>query len=624
MFGLMVAAGSFSRRLTEEKLKACWPEVSDAYILSPLPDILIGRFMPRNFSQGPDFAWSEDRKIVVCVDGYLITDKAKSGMDLQEQIRVFAQTCRASGFQAALDSIINGAYTLVVADLSDSKCFVTNDHVGALPLYYSTSGDGWLVSTNPVALAATGLINREIDLVACAEWTHTGSPIGPRYTLKGIRQFFPYHCLQWGGTNGSGQFKANSNSPWDILPADKSPSVDDVADAFIDGCRLLSTIDPKPAHFQSAGKDSRLILACWPSEYNPHCYTYGDPESLEIEVARSIAALRGSPWTHIWIEADEVADNILKLFNAGGMVIWPDRWFTARQMHLDGHRGNTDGYWGGVQVHPGAYNCDKYFSIRSKIGRKMTIFIDQKVSSPGLDRVSETMYEFLHYGPWLPSYLETFLAPDFVDTLERQKPEMLQDIHDELKRLLPANDSLAILWRNYIASNRGNHQHAQQGVMCRSFMNVYYPHCADLKYHRLQLLTKPSTSAYDRRYIKIYRRRFPEYGKIPYGNTLLPLNTGPFRTQLSDFLISRGFQLPFLTGRTGGRERDANSWGAWLRESGKLRQIAIDFLRAGNIINEERAAREMNEYASGRKSGTGQVFHLASIGRWLAMSQKRT
>jgi hypothetical protein len=620
----MVAVGSITHELTEERMRTSWPGDSDISSLSPLPDILIGRFTPQDFNHDPGFVWSEARKLVVCVDGYLITNRATDGSNLEQHIKVFAETCLEDGFQTALDSIINGAYTMVVVDLSRSKCYVTNDHVGSMPVYYSKVNNSWLISTNPIALTTTGLFKSEIDLVACAEWTHTGSTIGSRYMLKSIKQFFPYHSLQWDCSETTGLLKANSNSPWDILPLDTAPSIDDVTDAFIEGCRRLSTIDSKPAHFQSAGKDSRLILASWPETYNPQCYTYGDPESLEIDVAKSVTALRGSKWSHIWIDSDEVAENITRLFNACGMIIWPDRWFTARQMRKDGHVGTTDGYGGGVQIHPGEYSCDKYFSFLSRLGRRLTIYIDQKVSDYSLDQITEAMYNFLHYGPWIIPVINKFLTTDFITELERQKPEILKDIHSELKRLLPANDSMGILWRNYIASNRGPHQHAQQGVMCRSFVNVYYPHCADLDFHRLQLQTKPSISAYNRQYVKLYRRRFPEYGRLLYGNNLMPLTTGPFRARLGEFLVAKGLQIPHLTGKTRGRERDANSWGAWLRNSKKLRQMVINFLRKGNIINENGANKEMADYAAGRRSGTGHIFHLASIGRWLDMSRKGT
>jgi len=622
VFGLFVAVGSVAQTLDNERLNAIWPSDAQCNVFSELPDVKIARFMPRSFTQDPGFVWSKDRKFAVCVDGYILTNKVDIGANLTEHIRSFANTCSEEGFSSALKSIISGTYTLVVVDITSSRCCMTNDHVGSLPLYYSKLNNGWLLSTNPVALAQTGLINTDIDLTSCAEWIYIGCTIGDRQMLKGIKLVHPYTSFKWDSGKAQTELDANDDSPWDILPIAKSPTADQLADSFIEGCRRLSTIDSQPAHFQSSGKDSRLILASWPDSFDPPCYTYGDPESLEVHLARSITDLRGSKWIHVWLDGDEVAENLINLFNASGMIIWPDRYFSARQMQKDGHTGVTDGYWGGIQIHPGGYDCDRYFSLFAKIARFATVFVDHKISAIGFDYITEKLFEYMLQTHGCQPFLNEFVSADFVTELEKHKPQIQQDINNELKRLVPQNDSLAILWRKFISSNRGPHQHAQQGVMCRSFVNIYYPHCSDLDHHRMQLKVKPGVSAYDRQYIEIYRRRFPDYADLPYGTTLLPLRTSAFRTKLANILIGRGWHIPLLTGNTHGRERDANSWGAWLRKSQSLRENAAQLLRDGGIIDEKNIANTFKAIASGAKAGTGQVFHLASIGKWISMSGK--
>ncbi len=611
-----------AQALSDERIRASWPSNAQCNVLSELPDVKIARFTPLSFTQDPGFVWSKDRRLAVCVDGYILTNKVNIGASLAEHIRSFANTCSKEGFSAGLHSIISGTYTLVVVDKTSSHCYVVNDHVGSLPLYYSKLNNGWLLSTNPVALAQSGLINNQIDMLACTEWIYAGSTIGDRYMLQGIKLAFPHTSFKWNRNNAQGHFEENNNSPWDIIPSKTVPTVDQLADSFIEGCKRLSSIEPRPAHFQSSGKDSRLILASWPDGYNPPCYTYGDPESLEVDIARSIADLRGSKWIHVWLDGDEVAKNLINLFNACGMIIWPDRYFSARQMQKDGHKWVTDGYWGGIQIHPGGYDCDRYFSLISRILRYATVFIDHKVSPIGLDQITEKLTNYLIGSHLVRHSLGDFVSADFIAELSKQKSQIKQDVYNELKRLVPANDSLAILWRKYISSNRGPHQHAQQGVMCRSFINVYYPFCGDLDHHRLQLQVKPRVSAYNRQYIQLYRRRFPKYADLPYGSTLLPLRTSAFRTRLAFTLLNKGWNIPYLTGKTHGRERDANSWGAWLRNSQALRENTAELLRDGGIIDEKNIANTFKAIASGTKAGTGQVFHLASIAKWISMSGK--
>jgi len=620
MFGLAVALGSAAHVLTEEKFKTCWPTSAKCRTLAPTPGVFLARFTPSTCEQDSGFVSSEDGQVVVCVDGYLITSEA-AGRGLAENLRSFVDICRRDGFEAAMKSVIAGAYTLVVVDLLSGMTHVANDHVGSLPMYYGSTQGGLITSTNPVALAATGLIDATTDMAACAEWAYYGSNIGDRYMVKGARLLYPYHSLQWDAAKEESRLFKSPDSPWDIMPSEKYSGVDELADAFVAGCLRLSAVDPEPAHFQSAGKDSRLILAAWPDGYDPKCYTYGDPESLEVWIAKSVADLRGSQWNHVWLDGDEVAGHLGDMFNACGMIIWPDRWFTARQMQQDGHVGTTDGYWGGVQIHPGGYDCDRYFSTLTRLGRLFTVYVDQKISDVGMDRITEAMLHYLTHGHDCRPYMRYYVTDDFIAELDRHIPEVKQDIHDELERLRPANDSLAILWRNFIASNRGAHQHAQQGVQCRSFVNVYYPHCADLEFHRKTLSVPPRVAAHDRQYIELYRKRFPSYGDLLYGTTLLPLRTGAFRTKLSNMLMSRGYEIPYITGKTYGRDRDANSWGAWLRQSDALRRQAAELLRQGGIIDETRVAETFAAFADGSRSGTGQLFHLASMGRWLTISK---
>jgi asparagine synthetase B (glutamine-hydrolysing) len=554
------------------------------------------------------------------VDGYLLSDRIQSAGSLAEHIRAFANTCREEGYEKGLRSIVAGTFNLVVVDLAALRCYVTNDYTGSLSLYYSKLKDGWLISSNPVALASTGLIDTQLDMIGCAEWAYIGHTVGERYFLKGIKIIPPFTTFRWEAAGGRGQLEKNPDSPWDILPTASPPSVDELADSFGEACQRISTIDPRPAHLQSAGKDSRLILASWPEGYNPPCYTYGNPESHEVRIARSIADIRGSEWIHVWLDGDEAASSIEAMFHANGLIIWPDRYLVARQMQRDGYSGVLDGFCGGFLTHmTHGFGSDQYFSRLSRIGRYLTVFIDQKVSSVGLDRISEALYQEnleVHHD----DELRSFISAEFVAQLSRQKLDIMQDIHSQVRHYVPANDSVAILWRNFMTANRGTHAIAQQGVLCRCFVNVYCPFSGDRRYHWLQMETKPEAAAYDRLTGELYRRRFPKYGDLPNSDSLLPLRSSPFRHGLSSKIMSKGWSIPFVTGNTRGQERDANSWIIWLRHNQRLRETAAGFLREGGILDEQRCAAAFEAISSGTKRGSGKLFHLASIAKWISLS----
>jgi len=142
-----------------------------------------------------------------------------------------------------------------------------------------------------------------------------------------------------------------------------------------------------------------------------------------------------------------------------------------------------------------------------------------------------------------------------------------------------------------------------------------------VEYHRMQWKIPPGRSAYRRIYIEMYRRRFPDFGKIPYGASLLPLTRSPLSHKWSNILMSKGVSIPFLTGNPKGKERDANSWNKWLRHSSSMRDAALGFLREGGILDEANGKRTFEAIRLGSKRGGGKVFHLAGISKWMALSK---
>jgi len=86
--------------------------------------------------------------------------------------------------------------------------------------------------------------------------------------------------------------------------------------------------------------------------------------------------------------------------------------------------------------------------------------------------------------------------------------------------------------------------------------------------------------------------------------------------------MSKGVSIPFLTGNPKGRERDANSWNKWLRQSSSMRERALGFLREGSILDEANGARTFDAIRLGSKRGEGRYFHLAGISKWMAISNR--
>lgn len=619
MFGLLVAVGSVGHIFDGKEVTALWPVPSAGELVAPREDIRIARFEPIDAGKTGGFVWSDDRQVLVYVDGYLYTSSAPRESSREEQARSFANGCRKDGYDAAMRSIAGGSFNLVVVDLCRSLCHVTTDPIGSLTLYHSPVKGGWLLSTNPVALARSGIVDLTPDFTAMAEWAYIGYTIGDRFLIKGIRVVPPDTSFHWKSETSDGYFEENAGSPWRILPEGPGPSPEEVTAAFVEACHRIAILDPKPAHFQSAGKDSRFILASWEKNYNPPCYTYGDDRSLEVQIARSVAELRGSPWVHVWLDGDEVAKDLGRLFDSTGMIVFPDRFLAARQIRRDGHSGVLDGYLGAVFNGSGYLDCDKYFSLLSRLGRYLTVYVDQKVSGIGSDRITEAI---------LDSILEIrddgtlrgYVNGDFVARLRAEWPEIQQDLHRQVERFTPANDSLAALWTDLITANRSAHAIVQQMVIVRAFVDVYCPFSGDVELLRMLRRIPPEKAAHDRFYYRMYRSGFPEYAKIVEDKSLIPITRPTLLHKTSCYFMGKGISIPYLTGNRKGREVDANSWGRWLRQSPSMRGTALAFLREGGILDEGNGGRAFDAIGAGVQQGGGKIFHLAGIAKWLAIS----
>jgi len=619
MYGLFVAVGSAVRIFNGKDIPSIWPVPSNSEVAAPREDVRVARFEPIDAGKTGAFVWSDDRQVLVLVDGYLYTSTAPRGASREEQARSFANGCRRDGYEAAMRSIAGGTFNLVVVDLSRSLCHVSTDPIGSLTLYHSQIEGGWLLSTNPVALARSGIIDLAPDLTAMAEWAYIGYTIGDRFLLKGIRVVPPCTSFHWESTKSDGYFSGNPDSPWKIFPGKKGPSPEEVTDAFIESCRRIAILDPRPAHFQSAGKDSRFLLASWPMDYDPPCYTYGDDRSLEVSIARSVAKLRGSRWIHTWLEGDEAGEDLGRLFDSTGMIVFPDRYLAARQIRRDGFSGVLDGYLGGVFNGGGYLDCDRYFSLLSRLGRYVSVYIDQKVSNIGPERITEAILDSI-LEIREDDTLRGYLNRDFVARLRAEWPDILHDLHLQVERFTPANDSLAALWNDLVLANRSAHAIVQQMVIVRSFVDVYCPFSGDLELLRMLRRIPPEEAAHDRFYHRMYRRRFPDYARIVEDKSLIPITRPTLLHKTSSFFMEKGIFIPFLTGNKNGREVDANSWGRWLRQSPAMRDTALAFLREGGILDEKAGARTFDAIGAGSKRGTGKIFHMAGVAKWLAMS----
>jgi asparagine synthetase B (glutamine-hydrolysing) len=557
-------------------------------------------------------AWqgaSRSGSLHVYIDGELLVRSLAVDLGQREHISAFAETLETAGVDTAIDNLVGGSFIAVVVD-STGRAMILRDPLGTIPAYEAHAGPDWLVSTNPVCLARCSGVDDTPDRNALASLALVGYTIGTRYFVRGIRTL---KAGAWYAREPDGRVATLPLrfDPFNRIPdSGDSTSTAELAAAVESACRRLADTRVPTAHMQSGGMDSRLLLAAWPAASPISCYSYGDPRSGEVTIAREIARLRGTPHCHLQPTGREVAQILDDMFGASGLMVYPARWFLAERMAADGHRRVLDGFAGGFLL-GGAFYVPK-LTLAGVIDKLTARYRETLISKVGLEALAADVYAAVCEVPE-PGKLAGWLDPAFVDELENAGREITADIYDELARLRPANDSMPLLVRNFLIANRSVHAILQQGVMSRHAVNVAYPFAADYDFLKRVLAIPLSRLAWRRLQIAVFRAHFPSYAEGRYAVSMLPVRRAAASHQVAIVLSNRGVRIP---GITGPRTRTPNNWARWLRESPELRERLAAALQAGGIGSSALDAR-LSELADGTARGSGKLLHLASIGRWL-------
>ena len=617
MFGFLAVYGPLAESIDKSTISGFWPSESASAFIHPYPQVAASVFTPKGFDPASFVATSRNSNTILALNGYVIVDKPISGRNAH--LREAAEIFETAGCDNGIKGLVGGSLALIAIDTAGRKCNIFVDAAGSLPIYYIRVGDSWVVSTNPVALQKSGLINLTIDETAFAERALFSYALGNRYPISQIRMLRIGTYLSLNGT--AGQIKHHTNI-WDWAPYESSPPVEEIAEKFSLSCRRIRQLDDNPAQLQSAGMDSRLITASWPDQGRPQCFTYGNPNAHEITIAKQVAAAKGSSWTHTWQHGDDVADKLDTMFDDTGMIIWPDRFFAAQKMAEDGFKGTLDGLAGDALIGGSIFQINYHMEKQGKLMAMACRFHDYDYRKYSMDNIAERIYQNLLQVNDFNAFRD-YLNTDTIDMIAKAKPDILEDIRRDIDYSKPPIPSLALLWRNFLYANRGPYMTIHQGLMCNKFVMVYYPFTNDYQFHEMAFRLPPKDTAYRRLYIKLYRKCHPKFAAIPYGATLIPIKRPVWNHKVAGLLATQGKSIPVLTAPTNGRPRDPNSWAIWQKESEAMRSYIVENLRDGNMIEEKSCAAYLKALADGSKTGGGKIFHMVGLAKWRTLTSTK-
>ncbi|MEZ5359136.1 MAG: hypothetical protein R3F48_09935 [Candidatus Zixiibacteriota bacterium] len=616
MFGFLGVFGPQAREFSETRIRSLWHTDAKCRFLAPISSVSVGLFVPKNHAIDSFISQTEDNALTLAVPGYILTHNSRHG--LQAHIAEAASRIAEQGFEAAMQGLAGGCYNALAWDQAGKSFHIAVDPVGTIPIYYVRCGETWLISNNPVALCRSGMFTPSIDEIGASEWALFSYALGNRYPIRQIRTLRMGEYFRW--QNESGSIHSYSRL-WDRLPYEKTPPVEQIAEEIKAACVRLSRIDNRPAQLQSSGFDSRLISAAWPQDSPLHCYTYGNPNAHEISIAKRIAEHRGALWSQTWQHGDELADALDGMFNASGIVIWPDHYFVAARQADNGFIGTLNGLGGDPLIGDTYLSYTHYLGKNLAMRRVMCRFYDLSVKELGVDAIAEAMYQSLCQVDDIDA-LRDFLDDGRLEMVRKAKPDILQDIRRELDYVQTGSDSLALLWRNCLYANRIPNMVSQQMIMLLQHVLVYCPITNDAAFHDLAFRLPAGEIAYYRLYRRLYRHCFPEFAAIPYGNTLIPISRPLWNHKIAAVLLNKGISVPLLTNPANGKPRDPNSWALWMRESERLRDYLSSILVNSGVSDQSRLSSYMSDIAGGRRLGGGKIFHVLSLAKWMELCKQ--
>ncbi len=610
MHGLIAAFGSASRHLSVDAVLARLGGAAreDVHLIAHDAGV-VAVVAPRIPGGPPAVARTPDGDLRLAVSGYLLLDSPEAA---DRHGHLLLAEIRTRGIEAALREVVAGSFVLAVLDPANGRFTVANDRMGSIPLYYWEVPGGAILTSVPAFLQLGDPSPGRLDWTACAELLRIGYTLADRSPLDGVRRLGPASLLTWNPGEDRLTLSATDNDPLKAKPVSAPVDLAEIDERLTAACRRLTRLGGRTAHFLSGGMDSRLLLAAWPGEAPP-CYSYGPAEFADVAIARAVAAERGSAFVHVPLPGDAVAAALGDMSRFGGLPIFPNRFLASRRVRDDGHDTVVDGCLGDAVFGGSYYKHQGYLSPAGRRLQGLAQFKDHSVRRVGLDAVVEAALHSM-VDATADAWVSRVLGPEVARRLAAATDDIRHDVWTDIRRLAATEDSAAVVLRNYTILNRNWHGIAQQAVMSRRFLRVFYPIPCDTPLLEALLRIPPRETAFRRLQIRLLCARYPRYAALPYAASLLPLRRS-FRLHHWAPALRRRFgsRMPFLRPAVPHAAARYNEWEAWLGESAALRALAGRSIVEAGFADAPRLHQHMAAVADGRERGSGDLGTMAAL-----------
>jgi asparagine synthase (glutamine-hydrolysing) len=214
-----------------------------------------------------------------------------------------------------------GMFAFAIWDAQRHRLFAARDPMGVKPLYYHSSGQYFVFSSEVRTLLGTGLVPRRLDSAGLVSYLTFGSLYDPTTLIEGVSALAPGNYLIW----ENGQVKQSHY--WDLLESDDSSGETgeaqranleaQVHQTLDESVRMQLVSDVPVGVFLSGGIDSSSVVGILSrSGVRPRTFSivFQEADYSEAEYSRAVARL-------FHTDHHEITVTVLDFFEAIGPAV---------------------------------------------------------------------------------------------------------------------------------------------------------------------------------------------------------------------------------------------------------------------------------------------------------------
>ncbi|MDQ3571812.1 MAG: asparagine synthase (glutamine-hydrolyzing) [Actinomycetota bacterium] len=268
---------------------------------------------------------TEDGAYTIIYNGELF-NAAEVRRELESRRHRFRTRCDTEVFlrgyaewgEAVLDRL-NGMWAVAIWDARNRRLFLARDRLGVKPLVYARIPDGLVFASEIKALAASGLVARELDPQALPHYLSFFAIPEPHSLVRGVRRLSAGHSLT---VDSSG---AADRQYWDCALAEEDDQgmdsySEEVETLLDDSVHRRMVSDVPLGVLLSAGVDSSLVATFAARHTGEPLRTFtlgfGKDAGDEREAARQTAQALGAEHTESEASPREIMSSLPTLLDA--------------------------------------------------------------------------------------------------------------------------------------------------------------------------------------------------------------------------------------------------------------------------------------------------------------------